>query len=162
VNGEQAPLASLGRRTAAAAIDSLVLSGLVFVLFYDALKVLSEQMQFATTPEEMEQLFLALQTFNHQSLPYIFVIYLAYHTLLVWQSGMTVGKYAVKIRVVHAEDGARVDLIHAFVRALLRTVGELLVLYVTFLPAWFSARYQTLHDRVAATQVVSLAPESTA
>jgi uncharacterized RDD family membrane protein YckC len=35
-------------------------------------------------------------------------------------------------------------------------VGELIVFYITFLPAWFTPLRQTLHDRLGKTVVVNL------
>ncbi len=154
MNGEQAPLASLGRRTTAMTIDLLVLSGLVLVLFYDQLMVLAMQLQTANTPEKLEQFRYAMATFSRQNLPYLFALYAAYHAFLVGATGATPGKYLVRIEVVDAVTGARPGWMAALVRALGRTVGELLLLYATFVPAWFTERRQTLHDLLANTVVV--------
>jgi uncharacterized RDD family membrane protein YckC len=154
--------ASLGRRTAAFAIDSFVMSGLVLVLFYDALMALSAQMSLATTPEEIERFLAALRAFNRQSLPYIFALFVLYHTVLIWQSGMTLGKYFVKIRVVDADTGGRVGLGRSSVRALVRTAGELFLFYLPFVPAWFDPMHRALHDRMAGTLVIVHDPEATA
>ena len=149
-------IASVGRRTWAAFIDSLVVSVFVFILYYDPLMALSNLMVSATTPEKQEIFMQAFRAFQHQSLPYIFTLYVLYHTLLIWQSGMTLGKYIAHIRVVRADDGGSVPFGSALVRALIRTVGEMFVLYLTFLPAFFSPLRQTLHDRLAGTVVVDV------
>ena len=150
----QEAVASLGRRTWAFTIDSFLMSLLILVIFYDPIMALAQQMNTATTPEATQEMILAIQQFNRQSLPYIFMIYLLYHTLLIAQSGMTVGKYFARIRVVDAESGEHVTFAQAFGRALMRTVGEMFLLYLTFLPAFFSPLRQTLHDRLARTVVI--------
>ncbi len=147
-------VASLGRRTWAFTIDSFLMSVLILVIFYDPIMALAQQMSLATTPESTEEMILAIGHFNRQSLPYIFVMYVLYHTLLIWQSGMTVGKYMAKIQVVDQETGGRPGLGQAFVRALMRTIGELFLFYITFLPAFFSPLRQTLHDRLGRVVVV--------
>lgn len=150
----QENVATLGRRTWAFTIDSFLMSLLILIVFYDPIMALAQQMSLATTPEKTEEMILAIGHFNRQSLPYIFVMYVLYHTLLIWQSGMTVGKYIAKIRVVDQETGERPSLGQAFVRALMRTTGELFLFYITFLPAFFSPLRQTLHDRLGRVVVV--------
>ncbi len=149
-------IASLGRRTWAALIDSLVVSVFVLILYYDPLMVLSDLLARATTQEAMEVFKQAFQGFQRQNFPYIFSLYVLYHTLLIWQSGMTPGKYLMRIRVVDQVSGGRLSFGMAFLRALVRTVGEIFLLYLTFLPAFFSPWHQTLHDRVSRALVVNI------
>ena len=153
-------IASIGRRAWAAFIDSLVVSAFVFILYYDPLMALANLAADATTPEKQDLFLQAFQGFQHQTLPYIFVLYVLYHTLLIWQSGMTLGKYFAHIRVVRATDGGSVSFGSALVRGMMRTVGEMFVLYVTFLPAFFTPLRQTLHDRLAGTVVVNVERQS--
>ena len=153
-------IASIGRRTWAAFIDSLVVSAFVFILYYDPLVALTNLAADATTPEKQALFLQAFQGFQSQTLPYIFVLYVLYHTLLVWQSGMTLGKYFAHIRVVRVVDGGSVPFGSALVRAMMRTVGEMFVFYVTFLPAFFTPLRQTLHDRLAGTVVVDVERQS--
>ena len=135
-------------------IDSLVLSGFVLILFYDPLMTLAAQMQAANTPEKIIEFQHAMGAFSRQILSYLFALYVVYHTSLVGVTGMTLGKYLVKIEVVDVATGMRPGWMQALVRALGRTVGEMFLLYVTFVPAWFTDRRQSLHDLLARTVVV--------
>ncbi len=83
------------------------------------------------------------------------IIIFLYFTLLQGAYGQTVGKMAVKIKVVK-EDGTKISYVDAFVRTLL--------LYVDFIPVlfllgailiWTSDKKQRLGDRSARTIVVS-------
>jgi len=85
----QEQIASMGRRTWAFTIDSLVMSLFVFILFYDPIMALGDKITLAVTPEQMNEVMLALSAFNHQSLPYIFLLYVLYHGTLVWLMGRT-------------------------------------------------------------------------
>jgi len=150
----QRQLATTGRRTWAALIDSLVVSMFVLIVFYDSLMALAALGQGAITPEKQVEFLQAFQLFERQTLPYIFALYVVYHTVLVWQGGMTLGKYLMKIRIVQAESGEPVTFSSAFARALGRTLGEMFLFYLTFIPAFFTPLRQTLHDRLARTVVV--------
>jgi uncharacterized RDD family membrane protein YckC len=135
-------------------IDSLVLSVFVLILFYDPLMQLSGDIAAAVTPEAMQKVYDDMRVFNRQSLPYIFILYVLYHGLLVWQSGMTIGKYVMKMKVVDSQTEDRLSFSKSMARALVRTAGELFLFYLTFLPAFFSPLRQTIHDRLAGTLVV--------
>jgi uncharacterized RDD family membrane protein YckC len=149
-------IATNGRRAWAALIDSLMVTLFVLILFYDPLMVLAQMARGATTPETQENFLRAFQSFQHQTLPYIFSLYVVYHAVPVWRGGMTLGKYLMKIRVVQAEDGMPVSFGGALSRALGRTVGEMFVFYVTFVLAFFTPLRQTLHDRLSRTVVVNV------
>ncbi len=152
--------ATIGRRAWAALIDSLVLSVFVLILYYDPLMALAELARQAGLQQKPEIFLAAFQAFQTTTLPYIFALYIVYHAVLVWQGGMTLGKYLTRIRVVRAEDGGPVSLGSALVRALVRTLGEMFLMYVTFLPAWFTPLRQTLHDRLARTVVIRVARDA--
>ena len=149
-------IASIGKRTWAFTIDSLVMSLFILILFYDPIMALADKITLAVTPEQMNEVILAVSGFNRQSLPYIFLLYLLYHGTLVWLTGMTLGKYVLHLRVVRLEDGRGLNFGMAFLRALIRTVGELFLFYITFLPVFFSPLRQTLHDRLSGAVVIDL------
>ena len=153
-------LASIGRRTWAAFIDSLVVTLFVLILFYDPLMELAALASGAATTESQDAFLSAFQAFQRQTLPYIFALYVIYHAVLVWQNGMTVGKYLAKIRVVRVDQEKPMTFGVALARALGRTLGEMFVFYVTFLPAFFTPLRQTLHDRLSRTVVVEWEPRS--
>jgi len=153
---DELKLATIGRRTAAMVIDSLVLSLFVLILFYEPLMILSGDIASAVTPEATQKVYEDIKAFNIRSLPYIFVLYVLYHGLLIWQSGMTLGKYLVKIKVVDAQNRKKLDLNRSILRALVRTIGEIFLFYVTFLPAFFTPWRQTLHDKLARSVVIDI------
>jgi len=74
----------------------------------------------------------------------------------VWLSGMTLGKYIMRIKVVRYDEGGSLGFSSAFLRALIRTVGEMFLFYLTFLPAFFSPLRQTLHDRLSGAVVIDI------
>jgi uncharacterized RDD family membrane protein YckC len=84
-------------------------------------------------------------------------VFILYFTLLEGHYGQTVGKMAVKIKVVHESDGAAIDYSQAAVRTILRFLDELPVVIPYLLGAiliWSSEDKQRLGDRVANTVVV--------
>jgi len=78
----------------------------------------------------------------------------AYHTVLEWRYGKTLGKYLVSIRVV-ADDGSPPTLRASLVRNALRLVDWLPMFYLVGIVALLvSDRHKRLGDRVADTVVV--------
>ncbi len=151
---DSSQLATTGRRTGAMMIDSLVLSIFVLILFYDPLMALSSHIVAATTPESMQAVYDEMRVFNRQSLPYIFALYILYHTIFIWQTGMTLGKYILKVKVVSIDKGQQLTFSKSLIRATMRTAGELFLFYIPFLPAFFTPLKQTLHDRLAGSVVI--------
>ncbi len=68
-------------------------------------------------------------------------------------SGQTVGKRAMKIRVVDAQTGSSIDRGRALVRNLMRIVSGI-PCYLGYLWMLWDPEKQTWHDKVAATYVV--------
>jgi uncharacterized RDD family membrane protein YckC len=84
-------------------------------------------------------------------------VFMLYFTLLEGHYGQTVGKMAVKIKVVRLEDGAPIDYSQAAVRTILRFLDEIPYFIPYLLGAiliWSSEEKQRLGDRVASTVVV--------
>lgn len=85
------------------------------------------------------------------------IILLVYFTVLLGTYGQTVGKMAVKIKVVK-EDGSKLSYIDAFVRTLLLYVDAFPYVVPFLLGAiliWTSDKKQRLGDRAARTIVVT-------
>ena len=89
---------------------------------------------------------------------------LLHETIGVWRWGCTVGKLALRTRVVHVTDGGSVALSAAFIRSLLPAalsvipgVGAILSLGV-YLWAFIDPRRQGIHDKAAGTLVVRRSP----
>lgn len=84
-------------------------------------------------------------------------VIILYFTLLEGHYGQTVGKMAVKIKVVRTADGAPIDYSQAAVRTILRFLDLIPYIIPYLLGAiliWSSEEKQRLGDRVASTVVV--------
>jgi len=84
-------------------------------------------------------------------------VFVLYFTLLEGHYGQTVGKMAVKIKVVREADGAPIDYSEAAVRTILRFLDLIPYIIPYLLGAtliWSSEEKQRLGDRVARTVVV--------
>jgi uncharacterized RDD family membrane protein YckC len=90
-------------------------------------------------------------------LAFLGLIKLAYFSAFTAVGGQTIGKMAVRIRVV-ADDNRVVDPACAARRSLAGALS-LLTLGAGFLPALFTTDRRALHDRLAHTRVVVLASE---
>ncbi|HUP59484.1 MAG TPA: RDD family protein [Thermoanaerobaculia bacterium] len=85
----------------------------------------------------------------------MFVIPFLYEALMLqWKDGQTVGKMALKVRVVRA-DGSRITSGQAWGRAAIRLVLNCFWI-VDYVPAFFTKEKTTLHDLAAGTRVVEI------
>lgn len=82
-----------------------------------------------------------------------FVIYIAYFTYLEGTKGQTIGKMAMRIKVVN-EDGGHIDMGTAFIRNILRIIDGFLAYLVGAILIWTSHKKQRLGDRAAKTVVI--------
>jgi len=129
------------KRVGAFVIDDLAVSFLFLVIFWS-------QVTSLQTVDEIN-LFLT------ENFLIIMTIKILYHTLLVWQSGMTFGKYIMKIKVVSLNTGTIPQLHIAAARASLRIVSETFF-YLGFAMAFFNPMVQTLHDKLTGCVVVDV------
>ncbi|MEA3418603.1 MAG: RDD family protein [Campylobacterota bacterium] len=136
---DQAQIASAKKRIGAFVIDDLVVSFLFIAIFWSQISTLR-------TVEEIN-LFLTTHFLT------IVAIKVLYHTFFVWQNGMTLGKYFMKIRVVSLSTGETPSLGVAFARASLRIVSETFF-YLGFIMAFFNPMVQTLHDKLSGCVVI--------
>ena len=132
-------LAPLGRRTVAYAIDDMLISLLFVVMLWDGIVA-------AQSPEAMAALV-------NGAWGYIVTTKILYHTLFVWLYGASLGKMAMKMRVVEAGNLGSPRFAVAFNRAVFRVVSEVLF-YLGFLWAFFDPARQTWHDKTARTLVI--------
>jgi uncharacterized RDD family membrane protein YckC/ribosomal protein L40E len=86
----------------------------------------------------------------------VLIIYFLYYTLLEGHYGQTVGKMAVKIRVVKETDNSPIDYGEAAVRTVLRVIDGLFFYLIGAILVWSSEKKQRLGDRVAQTVVVKV------
>ena len=134
-------LASIGKRGMAFFIDELLLTTLFMVVLWDSVSQ-------ATDMQEM--LFITnAYVFEYMGMKVL------YQTLFVALYGATLGKMAVKIRVVALSDGGIPSWTAAFNRAVFRILSEM-IFYLGFIWAMFDPGNQAWHDRTAGTVVVDV------
>lgn len=142
-------IASNQKRIASFVIDDIVITLFFIVIFYDQFSTL-----FSNITVVDEAALESVNAFIAQNLLVILSIKLIYHTVLVWQNGMTLGKYLMKIKVIDLETGNTPGFLKAFLRASMRIPSEVLF-YLGFLMAFFVPLKQTLHDKVSNCVVVN-------
>ncbi len=132
-------LASIQARGFAYMIDELLISLLFAIIFWEKFSV-------QNSPEAM--IYLSQSLFF-----YVLVVKTLYQTLFVWLYGATLGKMAMKIRVVESGYFDNPTLLQALNRAVVRNISEMLF-YLGFLWAFFDPLRQAWHDKSAKTLVV--------
>ena len=144
-------IASMQKRITAFVIDDIVVSLFFMIIFYDQITaLLSENMQ----TEQLSQISMEMMnTFIAENLLIVLGIKLVYHTVLIWQNGMTIGKYVAKIKVISLNTEFRPSFQQAFLRASVRLLSESLF-YIGFILAFFFPMRQTLHDKLSNCVVV--------
>jgi len=144
------PIASMQKRITAFVIDDLIISMFFMIIFYDQISQL-----FGNVTEIDQTSLEQINIFIAENLLIIFAIKVLYHTILIWQNGMTIGKYIVKIKVVDLNSEYRPSFQQAFLRASIRLVSEALF-YVGFIMAFFTPLKQTLHDKLSHCVVIDV------
>ncbi|NLK67323.1 MAG: RDD family protein [Campylobacteraceae bacterium] len=133
-------LASNNKRAVAFFIDELLLSVLIIIVYYDSIATVS-------SPEEVVMVTSAM------ALPYTIIKFI-YHTYFINKYGATLGKLAMKIRVVDYYNNIP-NLSSSLSRSGIRVFSEA-VFYLGFLWAYFNPQRQTWHDKFAKTLVVKV------
>ena len=134
-------LTSISKRSFAFLIDDLIVSLLVFVIFYDSI----------ASSKNVEEVILLVNS----AFLYIISIKILYHTFFIWQYGATMGKMLFKMQVVDEKTFFKPDFSHSFLRAVIRIVSESLF-YLGFLWGVFTKTRQTWHDKLAKTLVIDV------
>lgn len=137
---EQVELAPISKRAFAFAIDEIIISVLFFLIYF-------ESFSNAQSTEIVVTLVNSL-VLN------ILMLKIVYRTFFVWYYGATIGKLIVKIRVISFVDVDNPNIMHALIRALVKTAGEM-IFYLTYLPAFFVPSKQSIHDKVSKTLVIN-------
>jgi uncharacterized RDD family membrane protein YckC len=146
------PIAVPQKRVVSFVIDDIIVSLFFMVIFYDQMVALLQSIP--VEQQSQSQLLLeAMNQFVSANIVWLLALKVLYHTVLVWQNGMTLGKYMMKIRVISLETYEKPSFITALYRGLLRIPSEL-VLYVGFLMAFFVPLRQTFHDKFSNCVVV--------
>lgn len=136
---EHLTIASLRARSAAFAIDEILISILLFIVLWDSIAA-------AKTTEAIIGLT------NHFLLEFM-AIKIVYQTFFTMQYGATLGKIAMKIRVIEVKTLSNPSFFSAFNRAVFRVVSEAL-LYLGFVWALLDPYRRSWHDFTAKTMVV--------
>lgn len=147
-------IASVQKRVVAFVIDDLVVSLFFMIIFYDQAVTLLQaapQAQQADTQIILER----MNQFVSANIIPLFILKIIYHTVPVWQNGMTLGKYIMKIRIVSLETQEKPVFMTAFLRAVLRIPSELFF-YLGFLMAFFVPLTQTFHDKFSNCVVIDV------
>jgi len=136
-------LAGLLKRFVAIFIDYLIFNlPLYFILFRTIIT------QFRTPGYQPSPYF------NFLGLPVTVAIIVYEALMLRYRNGQTLGKMALKIRVVQP-DGSPLTTGQCWGRAGMRAVLGCLII-VDYIPAFFTDEKTTLHDMAASTRVVEL------
>jgi uncharacterized RDD family membrane protein YckC len=142
-------IASNPKRITAFVIDDIVISVFIFIIFYDQFSAV-----FSNITVVDDAAIASVNAFISQNIFIVLAIKLIYHTVFVWQNGMTLGKYLMKIKVVDLETEKTPSFQKAFLRASVRIPSEVLF-YLGFIMAFFVPLKQTLHDKISNCVVVN-------
>ena len=158
------PLADFGVRLLAYVIDMAILTAVAMALaipvfliaFYTMAPEVDPQTGgFAVGPFLLTFLFIELGF-----LLALLAAYYVYYVEMMYRSGQTVGKKAMKLRVVPIEPGATLTRGMAAKRYAVEFVGGMLIPFFSYLDGlwqlWDKPYLQTLHDKVAQTVVVKV------
>jgi uncharacterized RDD family membrane protein YckC len=144
---ERAPAASEpaggpGARVAAGVVDHLLLAGVDAIVIYFTARIAGLAMsEWTALPPAPLFVFLVL-------------LKLAYFSAFTAVGGQTIGKMALRIRVV-AADGSPVDAALAMKRTFAGALSAM-CLGLGYIPAFFDADRRALHDRMSRTRVITL------
>jgi len=137
---ESITLASTKKRSLAFFIDEMLLSLLLIFALWDSFS------SAATT----EDIIVLTNSFVFEYM----MMKILYQTFFVMHYGATLGKIALKIRVVEIKTVAYPNILVALNRAIFRVISEMLF-YLGFLWGMLNPNRQTWHDLTAKTLVVN-------
>jgi uncharacterized RDD family membrane protein YckC len=136
---ENLQLASISKRATAFFLDELLLSLLLIVSIWGSF----------SNAKDMTEMILLIQQFT---LEYI-VLKVLYQMFFVYKYGATLGKIAMKIKVVELVTLANPSIAYSLNRAVFRIISEMLF-YMGFLWGMFDPFKRTWHDLTAKTIVI--------
>ncbi len=137
---ENITLAPLKKRALAYLIDEILVSLLFIFIYVDQIP------DNATTEETI--------TIINSLVFYVMVLKVVYQTFFVWMYGATLGRIAMKIRVISLGDLENPSLLFSLGRASFRIISES-IFYLGFLWAVLNPKRETWHDKVSNTLVVN-------
>jgi len=168
------PLADFGTRLLSHLIDTSILTGIAMVVFLPVLVgaffVLMPDFPDAAvgtdptlTPDDIfADFFVPLLLIELGLFVVMLAGYYVYFVEMMYRSGQTLGKKLMKIRVVPFEPGATLSRGMAAKRYLIEFPVAVVVPFFNYLDGfwqlWDKPYQQTLHDKVAKTVVIKVAP----
>jgi uncharacterized RDD family membrane protein YckC len=138
-------LATIGRRAGAIIIDNMVVGIPAWILLVVLMVALMPMMK-GGGEMALGFLFIAVGLL-------VFVAFVAYEALMISRNGQTLGKMALRIRVVRP-DGSPISAGQAWGRASIRVVLIHVLMLLNYIPAFVTKEKTCLHDMVAKTRVV--------
>lgn len=136
---EALTLASVQKRAVALFLDSLIITFILIIIDYPNYSAL----------ETIEQ---AVIWSNNILFVYLFIGFV-YQSLFVYLYGASLGKMAMKIRIISLSTGDNPRLIEAMNRSIVRLISEM-VFGLGFLWGFFDPHRQTWQDKSASTLVI--------
>jgi uncharacterized RDD family membrane protein YckC len=135
-------LASIGRRFGALFIDGLLLSVPMLIIVFSLV--------FASVAGKSDFNPVWIQPAALLAVG----LYVVYEALMLASRGQTLGKMAMKVKVVRT-DGTPISTGQAWGRAFMRQILASCLSIFNYLPAFFTKERTCLHDLVANTRVVN-------
>jgi uncharacterized RDD family membrane protein YckC len=161
------PLADFGTRLLAHLIDGAILSAIALVVFLPVAFLVFRAFipDFADPPAEDASGMGFLVPLLLLELGFILAVlagYYIYFVEMMFRTGQTTGKKLMKIRVIPIEPGATLTRGMAAKRYLIEFPTAMVVPFFVYLDGlwqlWDKPYQQTLHDKVAKTVVIKVAP----
>lgn len=137
---ENLTLAPIGKRSLAFIIDEFLLSFLLIFALWGSF----------TQAQTTEAVIELVNSFVFEYM----MMKIIYQAFFVMQYGATLGKLAVKIRVIEIRTLSNPNVLVALNRAIFRIISEMLF-YLGFLWGMLNPNRQTWHDLTAKTLVVN-------
>ena len=125
-------IAPVQKRIASFVIDDLVVFFLFTIIFYDQMATLLQNIWQTLLQGQQSDAQMLLDQMNQFILVNIIplvILKIIYHTVPVWQNGMTLGKYIMKIKVISLQSHEKPTFMTAFLRAILRIPSEFLYFF---------------------------------
>jgi uncharacterized RDD family membrane protein YckC len=133
-------LASVAKRAGAFFIDEMLLSFLLIIAMADSF----------SNAKTVEEIIILT---NNVMFEYL-LMKIIYQTFFVMQYGATLGKLALKIRVIEIATLQNPSFICSLNRAIFRVISEM-IFYLGFVWAMMDPSRQAWHDKTAKTLVVN-------
>lgn len=132
-------LATISQRATAFFLDELLLSLLVTVALWSSFE----------NAKTIQELIVLSNSF---AMDYI-ILKIIYQTFFVYQYGATLGKLAMKIKIIEIRTQSNPSFASSLNRAIFRIISEMFF-YLGFLWAMMDPLKQTWHDKTAKTLVI--------